>query len=368
MRIPLLILVSLACRADESSKLLTVDHYVSVRSAVPAIAGQTTQLYVREIVQAGTALRATNADRIVLFVHGAGTPSSVAYDIRHADYSWMRYLANAGFDVFAMDLTGYGGSTRPYPMNDLCNLTAELKKVLHPMAVNCEATYGSQLTTMGSDWHDMDAVVDHLRMLRRVEKVTLFGWSLGGPRAGGYTSQHPEKVQRLVLLSPAYGRAASASPPAKLPAPGSPMEIRSQATFMENWDRQVGCPGQIDPAVSQAVWNQMQASDPQGATWGPGVRRAPLVTNYGWNQAAAAKVQVPVLLVAPALDKQVVPATVKSLFEDLASKQKVLVDLGCSSHNALWEKNHLLLFNASLEWLTKGSVEGKQEGVVRLGY
>ena len=40
----------------------------------------------------------------------------------------------------------------------------------------------------------------------------------------------------------------------------------------------------------------------------------------------------------------------------------------CSSHNAMWEKNHLLLFKASLEWLTDGSVNGAKEGMLKLGY
>jgi len=52
----------------------------------------------------------------------------------------------------------------------------------------------------------------------------------------------------------------------------------------------------------------------------------------------------------------------------LGAPQKIFVDLACSSHNAMWEKNHLLLFRASLEWLTQGSVQGKQEGMLRLGY
>ena len=34
----------------------------------------------------------------------------------------------------------------------------------------------------------------------------------------------------------------------------------------------------------------------------------------------------------------------------------------------MWEKNHLLMFQASLEWLTKGTVNGMEKGVVRLGY
>jgi hypothetical protein len=33
-----------------------------------------------------------------------------------------------------------------------------------------------------------------------------------------------------------------------------------------------------------------------------------------------------------------------------------------------WVENRLLLFRASLEWLSKGSVNGMQEGMLRLGY
>ena len=33
---------------------------------------------------------------------------------------------------------------------------------------------------------------------------------------------------------------------------------------------------------------------------------------------------------------------------------KVLLDLGCSSHNAMWETNRTLLFDASAEWLANG--------------
>ena len=45
---------------EDSRELLTIDHYVQVRSTVPAIEGQNVQLYVRERVEAGTALRSTN--------------------------------------------------------------------------------------------------------------------------------------------------------------------------------------------------------------------------------------------------------------------------------------------------------------------
>ena len=80
----------------------------------------------------GTALRnRASANPVVLFVHGAGTPGDVGFDVAHQDYSWMAYLARAGFDVFAMDMTGYGRSTRPAAMNDPCNLSAEQQAPWH---------------------------------------------------------------------------------------------------------------------------------------------------------------------------------------------------------------------------------------------
>src|ERR1051325_728729 len=282
--------------ADDGQRLLTIDHYVRVQSTVPAIAGQPAQIYVRERVQVGTALRAGGApaDRVVLFGHGAGTPSEVAFDVPHQDYSWMAFLANAGFDVFGMDTTGYGRSTRPAAMNDPCNLAKDRQA---GFTAPCAPSYPHALTTIASDWDDIDAVVDHIRALRHVDKVSLIAWSLGGPRAGGYTARHPEKVDKLVLLAPAYNRNAQANPPAKMPPDGVPFNTPSRDEFYANWERQGGCADQYDRATGDVVWSEMLASDPVGATWGPGVRRAPATATWGWTQAAVAKTMTPTLLV-----------------------------------------------------------------------
>lgn len=112
----------------------------------------------------------------------------------------------------------------------------------------------------------------------------------------------------------------------------------------------------------------MLASDPVGATWGTGVRRAPQTLVWGWNSAVVSKSMTPALLIAGANDKQVAPARVQELYADLGTKEKVLIDLGCSSHNAMWESNHQLMFRASLEWLRSGTVNGAKDGTVKLGY
>ncbi len=127
-------------------------------------------------------------------------------------------------------------------------------------------------------------------------------------------------------------------------------------------------PNQVDPAVRETVWKEMLASDPVGAKWGSGVRRAPSTTSWGWNAASIGSTKTPTMLIAAALDKQVPAERVKAAYADLGAADKVLIDLGCSSHNAMWEANHLLMFKASLDWLTSGAVGGIRRGEIALGY
>ena len=346
-----------------SEGILSADHFVNVKSSVPLLAGQNTRIYVRERVKAGGA-----APRgVVLFVHGAGTPANVAFDVPHRDYSWMAYLASEGFDTFAMDLTGYGRSTRPAGMENPCNLSPKQQAGIVPGNEPCKATHAGPLSQITSEWEEIDAVVDYLRKLRGVQRVSLVAWSRGGPRAGGYAARHPEKVERLVLFAPAYLRTMPATAPK--PAAGTAlMNVQSRDSFIANWERQVGCPNQYDAATLDAVWADMLASDPIGSTWGPGVRRAPNTAVFGWTTAVVGKSRTPTLMVAGEHDKQVVPERVRQLYEDLGSPQKVFIELACSSHNAMWEVNRRLLFRASLEWLTRGTVNGQQQAALRMGY
>jgi pimeloyl-ACP methyl ester carboxylesterase len=352
----------------QAPAIIRREFHVPVMSTAPAMEGREAQAYVREVTRAD----AGSGNRgVVLFVHGAGTPSEVAFDVPYGDYSWMAHLAQAGFDVFATDMIGYGRSTRPAAMKDPCNLPKAQQAMLVPgrMQQTCAATFPTPMSTMDADWELIDAVVDHLRSLRGVGSVALVGWSQGGPRAAGYAAGHPDKVSRLVVLAPAYNRDGPAGPPSAgtLFADGS-MNVQSQTDFSANWDRQLGCSEQYDSEVSAAVWAEMVASDPVGATWGTGVRRAPVVPTWGFNQAVVAKMTTPFLMIAGVTDRQVPPERVRLLYEDLGSEEKIFLDLACSSHNAMWERNHLLPFEASLAWLRDGKIDGVSRGMLRRGY
>jgi len=263
-------------------------------------------------------------------------------------------------------MTGYGRSARPAPINDKCNLSPEQQKIF---GAACAQTYPGQLTNINSDWNDISAAVDFITKLRHVKKINLVGWSQGGPRAGGWTAQHPDRVAKLILLAPAYNRATKTDAPAVLPVAGAVFNTQSHDEFIANWDRQAPCPGQYDPAAAASVWSEMLKSDSVGATWTPAVRRAPIASSgWGWTQEKVKAMTTPTLMVSGVNDKQVNPERVRDFYADIGSPQKVFIDLGCASHNAMWEKNHLILFKASLEWLEKGTVDGQTNTMLKLGY
>jgi pimeloyl-ACP methyl ester carboxylesterase len=360
-------LLAAAAQSQPTPAVTRTDHIVAVKSTAPGMYGQVARLYVREVTAPGSGGRG-----VVLFVHGAGTPAEVSFDAPYADYSWMAYLARAGFDVFAVDMTGYGRSTRPPPMDDTCNASAENQAELIPakLAAACPPTFHGPITTMGSDWADIGAAVDYILDLRHAKTLALVGWSQGGPRTAGYALAHPDKVRSLVVLAPAYNpdMPTRAPDPLTIPPGAAPMSLQSLADFKANWDRQAPCPGQYEPEASASVWGEMLKSDPVGARWGPGVRRAPTVPSWGFNAETAPKLTVPFLMISGENDKQVAPERVRQLYAAVGSQKKVFIDLACSSHNAMWEKNHRLLFKASADWLTTGAVEGQSQGMLRLGY
>lgn len=335
------------------------EYYVPVVSRVPSMTGAVSQLYVRERVSPSVTMRDDLEGQVVLFVHGAGTPAEVAFDVPVPGYSWMEYLAARGMDTFAMDMTGYGRSYRPPMMNDRCNLSAQQQEQLFGDA--CPPSYAWALTSMDSDWDDIDAVVDYIRELRGVERVHLVGWSQGGPRTGGYAARHTDKVANIVQLAPAY-RGDVPAELSMLDLSGAAITKQSRDDFFANWDRQVGCDNQYDIAVGETIWADMLASDPVGATWGTGVRRAPSAATFGWGRDVVAASTSPLLMVAGTHDGQVNPQLVKNLYNDYGGP-KLYLEMACSSHNAMWESDAQQLFEATYQWLNTTAYEGMIGGM-----
>jgi pimeloyl-ACP methyl ester carboxylesterase len=346
----------------ENPQVRAVDHMVPHVSTVPANKGEKVQLFVREKF-AGDAKNKP----VVLMVHGGFSPSTLAFDVEREDYSWMSYLASAGFDVFAMDMTGYGRSSRP-KMDNPCNVGQAQQKTLIPktLPIACKPTYPYELVNSQSESDDIDRVVEYIRKLRGTSKVNLLGWSGGGIRSGTYTHRYPEKVEKLVILASSnYSRKNPSGPPADLPKAGAPITIQSREVGEKlRWLPNAKCDGQVAPGMPDHIWELSELQDPVGMTWGPGVLRAPTRTYWGWNADTAKKLKLPTLILVGEYDD--LTASNKELYEDLGSENKVFVAISCASHFVVWEKQHGALHQASREWLAKGTFNGATSGMFRI--
>lgn len=157
--------------------LVTEDVYIP--SDTPGI-----QLFVRNKRPKDLAV---SADRILLYVHGATYPSETAFDLQLDGMSWMDYIAAHGWDVWLVDLRGYGRSTRPPEMDQAARDNAPI--------VNTEIAV-----------RDAGAAVDFILKRRGASRVNLLGWSWGTSIMGAYAAANNEKVGRLVLYAPLWLR------------------------------------------------------------------------------------------------------------------------------------------------------------------
>jgi pimeloyl-ACP methyl ester carboxylesterase len=352
-----------------AQKVVTIDRLVDHVSSVPAIAGKNIDLFVREKVPEAIHNSPTGkaaAGKVVLFVHGGYSPAKLAFDVEHRDYSWMEYLAKAGYDVFAMDMTGYGQSGRPM-MDDPCNLEPRFQDQVMPrtLQTRCEPSYKFELVSSDSESADIDRVVDFIRKLRGVDKITLIGWSGGGIRTGTYTVRNPQKVEKLIIhASSNYSRGNPDDRPAAYPKPGAPATIQTRKVGVDQrWLGTQKCEGFVEPGLPEMIWHLNTQMDPLAAQWGPGGLRAPTRTYWGWNANSAKKITVPTLLMVGEQDDLM--KSNLDLFEDLGAKDKAFVSIACATHFAVWEKQRRVLHKASLDWLRETRVAGRSSGMLR---
>jgi pimeloyl-ACP methyl ester carboxylesterase len=123
----------------------------------------------------------------VVFVHGAGSGGSAIWDLQTRDYSMMRTLACEGFDTYAFDARGFGGSSLPKEM--------ESAPELHPPLVRAAEAA-----------RDLAKIVEHAQKRSKVEQVDLVAWSWGSDVSGLYAGENADEVRRLVLYAPVYDR------------------------------------------------------------------------------------------------------------------------------------------------------------------
>ena len=290
------------------------------------------ELYVRNKRPAD--MKTFTPERTLLYVHGATYPSETAFDLELDGFSWMDYIARQGYDVYLLDLRGYGRSTRPAEMNQAAKDNAPIVKT--ETAVR-----------------DIEAVVDHILQRRGIDKLNLLGWSWGTTTMGSYAAQNPRRVNKLVLYAPVWLR----KEPLKLP-PGPLPAYRSvtREAAKQRWLNGVAAEkqkGLIPDGWFEAWADATFATDAWGAQQTPPVLRAPNgviddIQNFwaaGKPKYDPAKITAPTLIIHAEWDQDT-PAymsqTLFPLLTNAASKRYIVIGEG--THSIIMEKNRMQLF------------------------
>jgi pimeloyl-ACP methyl ester carboxylesterase len=291
-------------------------------------------------------LTAFRPERTVLYVHGATYPASTSFDLALDGVSWMDYLAARGYDVYLLDVRGYGRSTRPPEMAE--------KPDAHGPIVRGDTAV-----------RDIGAVVDFILKRRNIPRLNLIGWSWGTTLMATYTTQNPGKVERLALYAPGWIRKTASLVPVA-PGPLGAWRATTRAQALTRW--LTGVPEDKKATLIPAGWfdqwaDATWATDPVGATQSrPAVRAPNGVLADGaeyWSSNKPyydpAKITVPTLLVHGEWDQDLPPYMAQTLFPLLVnSPGKRYVMLAEGTHTIIMEKNRLELFKAVQAFLDEG--------------
>jgi pimeloyl-ACP methyl ester carboxylesterase len=290
------------------------------------------KLYIRNKHAAG--MSRFSAERTVIYVHGTTQASETTFDLPLDGFSWMDYVAARGYDVYLVDLRGYGRSSRPVEMEQ-------------PAADN------PAIVRTGTASKDLGSAVDHILARRKLHSLDIIGWSWGATIAGAYAADHQDKVKRLVLYAPQWVRKGGTI--------GGPGVLGAYQiwTVQQARDRlQAGTPeGKKDELFPQTwfrLWATGElATDPAGAALNPPVVRTPNgsvqdMRDYWyagkpyWNPT---QVTAPTLVVRGEWDEVLTLADALGVFNALSNAPlKRMVVVGAGSHMMLIEKNREQLF------------------------
>ncbi len=283
-------------------------------------------------------------EHTVVFVHGATYPASTAFDLELGGMSWMDYIARRGFDVYLLDLPGYGRSTRPAAMDQ-------------------PAEAGQPVESTADAVRDYAAVVDWVLARRHLAKVDAVGWSRGTTIAGGFAAEQPSKVNRLVLYAPVWLPlgAPAAAPTAQVGA----YRMVTRDGAMKRWMTGVPADKQANliPSGWFDQWKATWATDPKAASANPPALRASngviqdvqQLWGTGKPTYDPAKINAPTLMIQAEWDADTPPLRSQGLFPLLTGAPwKEYVLLGEGTHTVMMEKNRMQLFQAVQNFLEQG--------------
>jgi pimeloyl-ACP methyl ester carboxylesterase len=245
----------------------------------------------------------------------------------------MDHLAGQGYDVYLVDIRGYGRSSRPPEMDAPAGDHAPIVRT--PVAVR-----------------DIAAAAAFIRSRRSVEKVNLIGWSWGTTLMARYTSENPDKVAKLVLIAPQWLRTT----PSLADAGGAlgAYRVVERAAAKARWLN--GVPDDKKEELLPSAWFEAWAEATfSQAGMGPEKLRAPNGTVQDSREYWASGtplydpglITLPVLIVHADGDRDCPIDMAQAVFGKLQSAPyRRWVEIGEGTHSVFMEKNRWQVFGA----------------------
>jgi len=260
----------------------------------------------------------------ILFVHGSSMAARPVFDLDvpgRKDSSGMDWFARRGFDVWCVDMEGYGRSTKDRDNNA-------------PIS-------------QGAD--DCLAAAKYIQSLRGNKPLLVYGISSGALRAGLFAQRNPELVARLALDATVWtgkGSPTLADRSKKLPEFRSKNRRPIDRAFVHSIFTR-DHPGTADIAVVDAFADAIVALDssiPNG-TYVDMCANLPVVD--------PTKIEVPTIVMRGQFDGIAGFDDLIDFFKLLPNPDKQFAVMPGIGHASFQEKNHFLVFHILHSFFTQ---------------
>lgn len=295
------------------------------------------QLFVRN--KRLSSLETFTPERTLLFVAGSTYPASTSFDLPLDGVSWMDHLARGGFDVYLVDVRGYGRSTKPAEMAAPPLDHAPIVRT--PVAVA-----------------DVGAAVSFIRTRCGLDRINLMGWSWGTTIMARYTSDHPDHVLKLILIAPQWLRTTPSA--ADAGGPLGAYRVVDRTAAKARWLN--GVPEDKKAAILPDAWFEAWAEATFAQSeFGPDRLRAPNGTVQDSRDYWASgkpvynptEITVPVLIVHGDLDRDCPIDMAEAVFGKLSSAPtRSWIEIRDATHSLFLETSRWQVFDAVDGFLT----------------
>jgi pimeloyl-ACP methyl ester carboxylesterase len=261
----------------------------------------------------------------------------------------MDHLAGNGYDVYLVDVRGYGQSTLPSEMDVPASNNQPIVRT--PIAERDVATAAA-----------------FIRLRRNIGRINLIGWSWGTTLMSRYASKNAANVNKLVLIAPQWLRTT----PSTADSGGvlGAYRVVEKSEAKTRWLN--GVPEDKRAEILPATWFEQWAKTTLANTGiGPDKLRAPNGTVQDSREYWASGkplydpglLTVPVLIVHAEWDRDCPMEMAQAVFTKLsAAPYRRWVEIGEGTHSVFMEKNRWQVFDAVDSFLSERSAIHDRSG------